>query len=672
MSTHGLSIPPATPEFDPAQMQQYYPIFLNLVGKPVLVIGGGAVGIEKVSGLLRAGARITLVSPQLAPELAELRDAGELTHIARTWQPADLDLEPWAIVMVATDDGAVNREANAAARARRIWVNAADDPRYCDFILPSVVRRGKITLAASTAGTSPALARRLREELDAYLTEEMPALADLLAEVRTELRARRITVAAETWQRAIDEELRVLLAQRKHQQARARLLASLGVAEAAPTPGEVGSETAVRRPESARLFAAAQSLLPGGVDSPVRAFGAVGGEPVFFERGAGAHVWDADGNEYLDWMGSWGPLILGHADARVVRAVSEAIAQGTSFGAPNRREVELAALVRDAMPAVEMLRFVSSGTEAAMSALRLARAATAREKLIKFRGGYHGHADSLLVDAGSGKLTLGIPGTPGVTRGAAADTLVAELNDLGSVERLLEANRGAVAALIVEPVAGNAGVIPPAGGFLAGLRALTSAHGVLLIFDEVITGFRVHPGGAQARYGVTPDLTVLGKVIGGGLPVGAYGGRRALMEMVAPAGPVYQAGTLSGNPAAMAAGIATLRALQEPGVYERLDATAALLEAGLREAARRAGVPLSVNRVGSMLTPFFTGAGVTNYAEAVAADTTRFASFFRAMLYRGVYLPPSQFEAWFASTAHGEREVEQTLTAASRALEGLN
>ncbi len=277
------------------------------------------------------------------------------------------------------------------------------------------------------------------------------------------------------------------------------------------------------RDESARLFAEAQRLLPGGVDSPVRAFGAVGGEPLFFERGQGAHVWDADGNEYVDWMCSWGPLILGHADPRVVAAVTEAVAQGTSFGAPNRREVELAALVRERMPSVEMLRFVSSGTEAGMSALRLARAATGREKVIKFRGCYHGHADSLLVDAGSGALTLGIPGTPGVTRGAAADTLVAEFNDLASVERLLQANPGAVAAVVVEPIPGNMGVVAPVSGFLEGLGALTSAHGALLIFDEVITGFRVGPGGAQRLYGVTPDLTILGKIIGGGMPVGAFG-----------------------------------------------------------------------------------------------------------------------------------------------------
>jgi glutamate-1-semialdehyde 2,1-aminomutase len=422
------------------------------------------------------------------------------------------------------------------------------------------------------------------------------------------------------------------------------------------------------RTESSRLFARAVDLLPGGVDSPVRAFRAVGGEPVFFERGQGARVWDADGNEYIDWMCSWGPLILGHADPRVVSAVTEAVAQGTSFGAPNRREVELAALVRDAMPSVEMVRFVSSGTEAAMSALRLARAATERDKIVKFRGCYHGHADSLLVEAGSGALTLGIPSTPGVTVGAAADTLIADFNDLASVERLLEANPGTVAAVIVEPVAGNMGVIPPAPGFLEGLRTLTRAQGALLVFDEVITGFRVAPGGAQGRYGVLPDLTVLGKIIGGGLPVGAYGGRRDLMELIAPAGPVYQAGTLSGNPAAMAAGIATLRALAEPGIYDRLEATSAALAAGLEDAARAAGMQITVNRAGSLLTPFFAAGPVTGYAEAMTADTERFAAFFRGMLDAGVYLPPSQFEAWFVSTAHGEPEVEATVAAARRVL----
>jgi glutamate-1-semialdehyde 2,1-aminomutase len=443
-----------------------------------------------------------------------------------------------------------------------------------------------------------------------------------------------------------------------------------GTLASAPASGETAVVQGRLRSESARLFARAVELLPGGVDSPVRAFGPVGGEPVFFERGLGARVWDADGNEYIDWMCSWGPLILGHADPRVVGAVTEAVAQGTSFGAPNRREVELAALVRDALPAVEMVRFVSSGTEAAMSALRLARAATGRDKIVKFRGCYHGHTDSLLVDAGSGALTLGIPGTPGVTRGAAADTLVAEFNDLSSVQRLLEGNPGAVATVIVEPVAGNMGVIAPASGFLEGLRSLTEAHGALLIFDEVITGFRVGPGGAQGRYGVRPDLTVLGKIIGGGMPVGAYGGRRDLMEMVAPAGPVYQAGTLSGNPAAMAAGIATLRALDEPGIYDRLEATGAALEAGLLDAARSAGVPLAVNRVGSLLTPFFTAGPVNGYAEATGSDTERFAAFHRAMLDAGIYLPPSQFEAWFVSASHGEPEVAATISAGRQAFKG--
>jgi glutamate-1-semialdehyde 2,1-aminomutase len=429
------------------------------------------------------------------------------------------------------------------------------------------------------------------------------------------------------------------------------------------------NQAAISRTESARLFAEAQNLLPGGVDSPVRAFKSVGGQPLFFERGAGARIWDADGNEYIDWMCSWGPLILGHAHPSVVAAVQAAVAGGTSFGAPNRREVELAALVRDFMPAVEMVRFVSSGTEATMSALRLARAATSRDKIVKFRGCYHGHADSLLVEAGSGVLTLSIPGTPGVTRGAAADTLVADFNDLASVERLFAANPGQIAVVVVEPVAGNMGVVEPAAGFLQGLRDLTSRHGALLLFDEVMTGFRVGSGGAQGRYGVTPDLTALGKIIGGGMPVGAYGGRRDLMEMIAPAGPVYQAGTLSGNPAAMAAGIATLRALQQPGVYEGLEVSTETLAQGLRAAAAAAGTALTVNRAGSMLTAFFTAGPVDGYAQATASDTARFGRFFQSMLDQGVYLPPAQFEAWFGSTAHGEREVEATLAAARRAFE---
>jgi len=421
------------------------------------------------------------------------------------------------------------------------------------------------------------------------------------------------------------------------------------------------------RETSERLFAEAEGLLPGGVSSPVRAFRAVGGTPVFVQRGVGPYLVDVDGNRYVDYVLSWGPLVLGHAHPRVVAALEHAVRRGTSYGAPSPLELELATLIREAMPSLELVRFVSSGTEATMSALRLARAFTGREKVVKLTGCYHGHADFLLVHAGSGVATLGLPDSPGVTRGSVADTLTADFNDLGSVERLFAAHDD-IAAVIVEPVAGNMGLVLPVPGFLAGLRALTFEHGALLVFDEVMTGFRVHPGGAQALYGVTPDLTALGKVIGGGLPVGAYGGRRDIMELVAPAGPVYQAGTLSGNPLAMTAGIETLRELGEPGVWETAERAAASLVAGLDAL----GAPVQLEQVGTMWGLFFSDAPVTSWAEAKLADTERFAAFHRALLDRGVYLAPSQFEAGFVSTAHGHAEIEATVAAARDAFAALD
>ena len=423
-------------------------------------------------------------------------------------------------------------------------------------------------------------------------------------------------------------------------------------------------------PRSKALFARAQAVIPGGVNSPVRSFGAVGGTPPFIARGAGARVWDVDGNSYVDFLGSWGPLVLGHAHPAVVEAVQRAAADGTSFGAPTEREVHLAELVVAAVPSIELLRLVSSGTEAVMSAVRVARAFTGRAKLVKFNGNYHGHADGMLVKAGSGAATLGVPTSAGVPETYAAETLVAEYNDLDSVGALLEAHVNQVAAIIVEPVAGNMGVVPPGPGFLEGLRRLANEAGALLIFDEVITGFRVAYGGAQARYGVTPDLTCLGKIIGGGLPVGAFGGRADVMAMVAPLGPAYQAGTLSGNPLAVAAGTACLEALAEPGTYEALEALGAQAEAGLRAAAEATGTPMTINRVGSMFTAFFTPGPVRTWADAAAADTERYASFFHGLLERGVYVAPSQFEAAFVSLAHTPEDVELAAKAANEALSG--
>ncbi|MGQ9571907.1 MAG: glutamate-1-semialdehyde 2,1-aminomutase [Dehalococcoidia bacterium] len=421
-------------------------------------------------------------------------------------------------------------------------------------------------------------------------------------------------------------------------------------------------ETATSR--SRALYAEAQKYIPGGVNSPARAFRAVGGEPLFVARGEGPYIYDADGRRYIDYVLSWGPLILGHAHPQVVSALKEAVERGISYGAPTALETELARRVVEAMPSIEMVRFVNSGTEATMSALRLARAYTGRSKIIKFEGCYHGHADFLLVRAGSGVTTLGLPDSAGVPEATAQDTLVAPYNDLRAVERLFGENRGQIAAVIVEPVAGNMGVIPPEPGFLEGLRRITRAEGALLIFDEVITGFRVAYGGAQTLYDVTPDLTCLGKIIGGGLPVGAYGGRREIMELVAPLGPMYQAGTLSGNPLGMTAGIETLKVLAQPGTYERLEERAARLAAGLRAAAEAAGIPVFQTRVGSMFCTFFSSERVVDYASAKRSDTDRYARFFRAMLANGVYLAPSQFEAGFLSLAHSDEDIERTIEAA--------
>ena len=426
----------------------------------------------------------------------------------------------------------------------------------------------------------------------------------------------------------------------------------------------------MRSNKSAKLFARAQQLLPGGVDSPVRAFKSVGGTPLFIERARGAYLTDADGNRFIDYVMSWGPLIHGHAPAGLTRALAAAAKRGTSFGAPSPLEIDLAARVQKLMPSIERVRFVSSGTEATMSAIRVARAATKRDKIIKFAGCYHGHADPFLVQAGSGALTLGTPTSPGVTRAAAADTLVASYNDLASVERVFDANPGNVAALIVEPLAGNMGVVPPADGFLRALQEVCVANGALLIFDEVISGFRAAAGGSQSVAGVKPDLTCLGKIIGGGLPVGAYGGRADLMDLVSPAGPVYQAGTLSGNPLAMTAGIWCLDRLK-PRLYRDLAALGKRLAHGLADAAREAGVALQINAVGSILTPFFTERPVRDYASATSADTNRYAKFFRGMLKRGVYPPPSQFEAWFLSAAHTTKDVDRTIAAAKSALKEI-
>ncbi|MEW6543984.1 MAG: glutamate-1-semialdehyde 2,1-aminomutase [Nitrospirota bacterium] len=422
---------------------------------------------------------------------------------------------------------------------------------------------------------------------------------------------------------------------------------------------------------SQQLFAEAQRYIPGGVNSPVRAFRSVGGQPLFIKKAKGARLYDVDGNSFIDYVLSWGPMILGHAPAPVVKAIARAAANGTSYGAPTELEVRLAKMIAAAVPSMEEVRLVSSGTEAVMSAIRLARAFTKRNKILKFEGCYHGHSDYLLAKAGSGLATLGIPDSPGVPADFAKHTLTAPYNDLKTVQQLIQAHHRELACVILEPVAGNMGVVPPGDDFLHGLRELTRAHGILLIFDEVITGFRVHYGGAQTLYGISPDLTCLGKIIGGGLPVGAYGGKREIMRMIAPAGPVYQAGTLSGNPLAVTAGIETLTQLKKPGLYRKLEARAAELSEGLGEAAKKAGVPVTQTRVGSMLCTFFTKGPVVDYASARQSDTQAYAKFFRRMLEQGVYLAPSQFEAAFLSTVHSAADIAHTIAGARAAFKSL-
>jgi glutamate-1-semialdehyde 2,1-aminomutase len=419
---------------------------------------------------------------------------------------------------------------------------------------------------------------------------------------------------------------------------------------------------------SAAAFARASAVMPGGVSSPVRAFKGVGGTPVFIKEAEGAYLKDVDGNQYVDYIGSYGPMIVGHANERVVAALSKAIGRGTSYGAPTEAEAGLAEKIISAFPGMEMLRFVNSGTEAAMSAIRLARAATGRDKVVKCIGCYHGHLDQLLVSAGSGALTLGVPSSPGVPQSVTANTILVHYNDLDGARRAFEQFGREIACFCVEPVAGNMGLVLPAEGYLQGLRDLCSRHGALLLFDEVMTGFRVAWGGAQTRFGVRPDLTCLGKVIGGGLPCAAYAGSRHLMQQISPAGPVYQAGTLSGNPLAMAAGLATLEILAESGAYTQLEGASAKLAKGLGEAASTAGVPVAVNQIGSMVGMFFSGKPVTNYADATASDTASFGRFFHAMLDRGVHLPPSQFETFFVSLAHTKDVIEKTVRAAGEAL----
>jgi len=433
----------------------------------------------------------------------------------------------------------------------------------------------------------------------------------------------------------------------------------------------VGCAAVMKTTRSTKLFAEAQRLIPGGVNSPVRAFRSVGGQPRFIKRAKGAKLYDVDGNTYIDYVLSWGPMILGHAHPAVIAAIKKAATLGTSYGAPTEWEVALAKEIHAAFPSMEKVRLVSSGTEAVMSAIRVARGFTKRDSIVKFEGCYHGHSDYLLAKAGSGLATLGIPDSPGVPEDFAKHTLTTPYNDIDAIRQLIKKHRNQLACVILEPVAGNMGVVPPHPDFLSALRQLTAENGILLIFDEVISGFRVNYGGAQALYGIKPDLTVLGKIIGGGLPVGAYGGRNDIMDLIAPSGPVYQAGTLSGNPLAVAAGLATLKQLKARGTYKKLETNAKALAKGLGDAAKKAGVPVTQNRIGSLLTTFFTPSTVVDWNTAKQSDTKRYGRFFHAMLDQGVYLAPSQFEAAFLSTAHSAQDIEKTIKAAHAAFKKL-
>jgi len=431
------------------------------------------------------------------------------------------------------------------------------------------------------------------------------------------------------------------------------------------------STTSFRTTKSEEIFSAAQKLMPGGVSSPVRAFKSVGGQPIVFDHVKGAYIWDVDGNQYTDYVGTWGPAICGHANPLVLEALHAALEKGTSFGAPCALENVLAEMVIDAVPSIDVVRFVNSGTEACMSVLRLMRAFTGRDKVLKFEGCYHGHADMFLVKAGSGVATLGLPDSPGVPKSTTANTLTAPYNDLETVKKLFADNPDQIAGVILEPVVGNSGFVTPDAGFLEGLREITKEYGALLIFDEVMTGFRIAYGGAQEKFGVTPDLTTLGKVIGGGLPVGAYGGRADIMSMVAPAGPMYQAGTLSGNPLAMTAGIKTLELLRKPGTYEQLDRITKKLSVGLLTIAKEAGHDVTGGSISAMFGMFFTGKEVHNYDDAKTSDMEKFGRFHRGMLERGIYLAPSQFEAGFTSLAHTEEDIDRTLVVAKKVLSGI-
>lgn len=611
----------------------YYPVMLNIKNKKCLVVGGGKVALRKILSLVEGEALVTAISPSFDEGIIELAAKGKVELIKREYQQGDV--RGFFVVIAATNDEKVNKLVASDGEKYNVLVNVVDDKDLSSFIVPAIVKRGDLIISISTSGKSPLLSRMIKEKLESIFNDDYEKLLQKLYQKRIELKEKDF---------AEEEKMAIYR----------KIIEKSGLLRG----------DSVKTDKSQKLFEKAKKLMPGGVNSPVRAFKSVGATPVFIKKGEGSHIWDEDGNEYIDYVLSWGPLILGHSHPRVVEAIKKQAQLGTSFGACTELEVKMAEKVVEAVPSVEVVRMVNSGTEATMSAIRLARGYTGRDIIVKFEGCYHGHSDSLLIKAGSGALTFGAPDSKGVTKEVAKDTIIARYNDINMVENIFKAYGENIAAVIVEPVAGNMGTVLPEENFLKGLREITTKYGALLIFDEVMTGFRVSYSGAQGFYNVMPDITTLGKIIGGGLPVGAYGGREEIMRMVSPDGPVYQAGTLSGNPLAMAAGFETLKILSEdPTLYEELDKKAEKLCNGLKESMVQNGIDVTINRIGSMICMFFTKDEVKDYDSALKSNTVMYAAYFREMLKRGVYLPPSQFETFFLSMAHTEEDIEKTIEA---------
>ena len=651
----------------------YFPMFIELKGRQCLVVGGGQVAYRKVKKLLRFGAEITVISPEILPEILAI---GEVACQKKQFE--DTDIGEQTLVVAASNDKELNHRISGICRKKKIWANAVDQIEDCSFLFPAFVKEGEVVAAFSSGGQSPVTSQYLKERMQTVLTPQIGEIAACLGSLRAVLQQR---VETETQRKQIYRELLELglkqgrapleteiadvacqFLQKRKLDGSISSLWECGLSDDADAGDEdsfLGKAREKRMEErSKELFEAAKKHIPGGVNSPVRAFSSVGRTPRFLASAHGDRVVDVDGNELIDYVGSYGPAILGHAHPAVIEKVKKACENGLTVGAPTEREVILAELIAQLMPSMEVSRLVSSGTEAVMSVVRVARGYTKRDKIIKFKGCYHGHSDGLLVKAGSGALTASIPDSAGVPADVTKHTLVARYNDRESIKELFSANPDEIAAVIVEPVAANMGVVLPEDGFLEFLREITMQYGALLIFDEVITGFRLALGGAQEYFQITPDLTALGKIVGGGMPIGAYGGRREIMELVAPSGPVYQAGTLSGNPAAVSAGIETLRILKSDSmIYERLNQKARRISESAKKAA---GGRICVNQIGSLIGIFFTERQVKDYEGALSSDPAKYADYFGYLLDRGIYVAPSQFEAMFVSDAHTEEDIERT------------